>query len=179
MVEALRGRLPEVTEKDTICFQVFFGAMKMVPNVRKLYIRCHCEITLFRFMKYLHLFFALLFGLGAVVQLNDPDPWLWVVLYLLVAAVAGAGYLDKWKRPLLYIATVGCLIGLGIAFPGFWDYVAHHMGEDLMQGMSDERMYIEETREFLGMGIALAVLGFYWFQFRQSMQPEIVIEEDQ
>lgn len=130
-------------------------------------------------MKYLHLFFALLFGLGAIVQLNDPDPWLWVGIYCLVAAVATAGYLDKWKRPLLYIATVACLIGLGIAFPGFWDYVAHHMGEDLMQGMSDERMYIEETREFLGMSIALAVLCFYWYQFRQTMHPKIIVEEDQ
>lgn len=131
-----------------------------------------------RSMKYLHLFVALLFGLGAVVQLNDPDPWLWVVLYGLVAAVGVAGYLDKWKYPLLYVATAGCLIGLGLAFPGFWEYLSAHMGEDLMQGMSDERMYIEETREFLGMVIALAVLGAYWVVFRKMTRPEIIVTDE-
>ena len=30
---------------------------------------------------------AVLFVLFAIVQLNDPDPWLWVLMYALTAAV--------------------------------------------------------------------------------------------
>jgi 4-amino-4-deoxy-L-arabinose transferase-like glycosyltransferase len=119
-------------------------------------------------MKILDVFFAVLFVLGAVVQSNDPDPYLWIPLYLLFASVPALMLAGKFNRLLLYLAMASCVLVAAVSAPGFFEYILHHTNENLMQGMSPDRMYIEETREFLGMVIVFCILGFYFFRSRKT-----------
>ena len=104
---------------------------------------------------------ALLFAAFALIQFNDPDPYLWALLYGLVAGVAVLGLFGKLNRRLVYAVAAACLAGLLWTAPGFFEYITRHTSENILQDMSAERPYIEQTREFGGMVLALAALGFY------------------
>ena len=94
----------------------------------------------------------------ALLQLNDPDPVTWVSYYTLVAcACTVAAY-----RPLPPILFWGLLVasaaGIAITLPGFVDWVLNRPASDLWAPMSADRMYIEHSRELLGLVIAAACL---------------------
>ncbi|MEM1248656.1 MAG: transmembrane 220 family protein [Acidobacteriota bacterium] len=101
--------------------------------------------------------FAALMGVSALVQLNDPDPMLWVAAYgaaALVFAAAALGTAHRW----LTISTFVILALLAArSAPGFVEWLTQHRSESIVGEMSVARPYIEETREFLGL--ALAMLG--------------------
>ena len=71
---------------------------------------------------------AVLFVLFAWFQLNDPDPVLWVTMYMVLAALAGlklAGRLrDAWR----WFGMGMCAILLLQTFPGLWDYLTNQEG---------------------------------------------------
>ncbi len=97
----------------------------------------------------------LTFGL---LQLDDPDPFVWVGYYVAVSvACAVAAYRPM---PALLFWPLAALTVLGVAFasPGFFDWLLHRPAADLLAPMSAERMYIEESRELLGLVIAGAFL---------------------
>ena len=97
-------------------------------------------------------------GLGmlvfALLQVNDPDPLIWVSYY---AAMASACTLAAFRRlpgvAFLALAAV-TLAGAALTFPGFLDWVFHRPTSDLWAPMSADRMYIEHSRELLGLLIA-------------------------
>lgn len=107
----------------------------------------------------IHALFALLLLVFAYLQLNDPDPWVWISFYLMCAAVPLSLLFNLYDRRILWIAAGLCLLHLGTAAPGAFEYLAHHLGhESIIQDMSPERPYIEETREWIGAAIALALI---------------------
>ena len=110
-------------------------------------------------MKYLRLFLAALAVLFAYFQLNDPDPWRWVALYLWVGLVLG---ISVWRPvppwlSLSGLAVVG--IWLVVWLPGFIEWLQMGM-PTITSGMKAEEPHIELTREFLGL--VLCGLGFWW-----------------
>ncbi len=113
-------------------------------------------------------FIALLLWTCVYVQLNDPDPWMWMVLYGCSAVVATVALLGRKLRPIVWVGVMACLVGLVLTAPGFFRYLTQHFGETLLQEMSADRMYIEETREFLGMAIAGAAMAWYVVRSRTT-----------
>lgn len=104
----------------------------------------------------------LLLGLGmlvfALLQLNDPDPLVWVSYYAAIAcACTVAAY-----RPLPAVVFLGLAAvtatGAALALPGFADWILNRPASDLWAPMSADRMYIEHSRELLGLAIAGACL---------------------
>ena len=105
----------------------------------------------------------LLLGLAmlvfALLQLDDPDPLLWVSYYAAIAcACTVAAY-----RPLPAAVRLGLAAataaGAVFALPGFADWVLNRPTSDLWAPMSADRMYIERSRELLGLVIAGACLA--------------------
>ncbi|MDG1433881.1 MAG: transmembrane 220 family protein [Saprospiraceae bacterium] len=118
-------------------------------------------------MKILNILLTILFVLFAIVQMNDPDPLLWVVIYGLVAVVSGLAILGKYYKGIVYLGIAVCVIGLGILFPELINWI--RMGTpNLAETMKTERSYIEFVREFFGLGISLAALVFHFFQMRKN-----------
>lgn len=57
-------------------------------------------------MRYIALFFAVVFIWFAYLQLNDPDPVLWVVLYLIPVYVSLMTFFRKTNLELLIVLSV-------------------------------------------------------------------------
>ena len=112
-------------------------------------------------MRYVHLLVAIIFLAFAVVQFNDPDPYLWVVVYLGVALCASAFFLGKNLRWLALMGLVGCVIGAISIAPDFITWVSDGM-PSIVSSMKAETPYIELVREFLGYIIAGMGYGIYF-----------------
>jgi len=106
-------------------------------------------------MKVINSICALLFVIFAVVQYNDPDPWLWIIAYLFVALLFVLQIFDKLPRPLLLGGLM--LFSLwGISFvPDFIDWI--NMGApSIANKMKATEPHTELVREFGGLVICLA-----------------------
>ncbi|QEY15890.1 hypothetical protein D0C16_07835 [Cellvibrio sp. KY-GH-1] len=113
--------------------------------------------------KTIHLLFALTLVAFAYLQLNDPDPVVWTLFYLICAVVPLLELINKRNRYVFWIAVGLCILDMGIYTHGAYTYYLHSNEEALMQSMSPAKPYIEEAREFLGSLIALVLINIsYW-----------------
>lgn len=101
---------------------------------------------------------TLIFMWMAALQLNDPDPLYWFVVYAAVAVVAAAAVVGR-RLPRFALVTLGAVTaGVLIAAPGFIDYLQSGNWGSIAEHMNDEEPYIEQGREFVGLLIAAAAL---------------------
>ncbi len=123
-------------------------------------------------MKIINILLTIIFLLSAYVQFNDPDPWLWVAIYGLVAGISAAAIFKKYNMIIVYIGIVICVIGIGMLFPELIKWIK--MGTpNIAETMKTDRPYIEFVREFFGLFIALAALVFHFFQIRKDRRIEM------
>ncbi|MGB3465389.1 MAG: transmembrane 220 family protein [Cyclobacteriaceae bacterium] len=109
----------------------------------------------------------LIFGMFAYVQVNDPDPVLWVIAYLIVAAVCLARAFNySWKYINLTI-HIGFVIASFFFVGGVWEWLITENKSELFGEMVYKKPYIEETREFLGLTIA-AIAMFYQYKVARN-----------
>ena len=106
---------------------------------------------------------ALFFAWAASMQLNDPDPERWFLLYASASVAAGLVMLGKaTPRLALALALVALAWAAAIA-PELWP---RWTWQDLGAQMSPERPEIEYGREFLGLLIvaaySLVVARLFW-----------------
>ena len=110
---------------------------------------------------------AALFALFAAWQWNDPDGWLWMATYGLVAAMGVLTVLGRAPRWLLLSLLTALLVA------GVWQlpHVMEWLGSDrsLITGMSAEYMYVEQSRECLGLLLAAAATGFFLYQTARAV----------
>lgn len=100
----------------------------------------------------------------AAVQFNDPDPFLWVAIYGLVAAVSAFAAWQKYNRPALIFLMVVCIGGSIYYFPGLIELFSDHEIGDLTKTMKAEKPFIEKSRESLGLLLSFLVLLYHYFQ---------------
>lgn len=112
-------------------------------------------------MKALNIFFIILFVFSALVQYNDPDPYIWVPLYLYGAVLCFMAVRKNYK-PSLFISgiIVYTLYGLFLLFDknGVISWVKDHDAENIVQSMKATKPWIEETREFFGLLLLISAL---------------------
>ena len=119
-------------------------------------------------MKYLHFLFAACMLLFAYFQFNDPDSWLWVAIYLYVGLACFAGGIGKYSD-FVNFSGFGICMSQGLqAIPGVVDYMTNQDGYTIMEGMSNDKPYIELTREFGGILIVTALFYFLYVQSRKA-----------
>ncbi len=122
-------------------------------------------------MKGFNLFFCGTFILFAALQYNDPDPYFWVPIYIYAAFIC-------WKAAKEIFYQTATLIGIGVytiyavykAFDanGLIDWVKFHNAENLAGTMKAETPWVEETREFFGLIILIAVLAINYFYAKKK-----------
>ncbi|MGZ5254442.1 MAG: transmembrane 220 family protein [Flavitalea sp.] len=112
-------------------------------------------------MKALNIFFIVLFVFAALVQYNDPDPYIWVPLYLYGAALCWMAIRKNYKSSLFISGIiVYTLYGLYLLFDknGVISWVRDHEAENIVQSMKATKPWIEETREFFGLLLLISAL---------------------
>ena len=125
-------------------------------------------------MKIFNIIFTIVFVLSAALQYNDPDPYLWVPVYLYGAYLCYQAIHKKYN-PVLYI--IGLVIYVGYALYIFFDkqgvlnWVNEHNAESITQSMKATKPWIEETREFGGLLILIVVLliNLVWLRRKTSI----------
>ena len=117
-------------------------------------------------MKATNITLTILFVLFAIVQLNDPDPWFWVLLYGFVAVISGFASIGKYYKIAIYIGMAICFLGVVIFFPEFKNWL--EIGTpNIAESMKADKPHIEFVREFFGLVIAFSALLFHFFQYRK------------
>ena len=112
-------------------------------------------------MKIFNIFFCIVFILFAAVQYNDPDPYIWIPIYGYAAVLCWFAFKGKYY-PRAY--TIGITVFLAYALflvftkNGVIEWATEHHAENLVQTMKAEKPWIEDTREFGGLVILIAVL---------------------
>jgi hypothetical protein len=110
-------------------------------------------------MKVTNLILAAMFLLFAFAQINDPDPLLWIAIYGVMAIVCIMAAFRYYIKPLLWVLLAGFLVYMVILWPGLNEWLRQEdKGVLFDEGMKMQFMYIEESREFLGLLICVIVL---------------------
>jgi hypothetical protein len=120
-------------------------------------------------MRWLHLGLAALFGWCVIIQFNDPD-WLpWVAVYGTAAGVAALAAAGRRPRVLPLALGAACVGWMATLLGGVGDFLAQGEPGLILSGMSPDRPWVEETREFVGLAIVLGVcLAYGWFSRRPA-----------
>lgn len=111
--------------------------------------------------KLFHGIAALLFFTMAAIQLNDPDPLYWVVVYIAAALLPCALCFGARLETLSKVVLGMVLAGLLISGPGFIDYFASEDYASIYGGMSGDKPYVESAREFGGLMIVVVYLALF------------------
>jgi Transmembrane family 220, helix len=110
-------------------------------------------------MKILNLLLAVLFLVFAFLQINDPDPALWILIYGVMAVTCVLAAFGYYYSKIL----IGILIVYAVYSLTYWSSISRWLKADNKAMLFDdvakmENLYIEESREFLGLFICILVL---------------------
>jgi hypothetical protein len=124
-------------------------------------------------MKIFNLIFCILFILFAALQYNDPDPYVWVPIYMYTSVLCWLAFKNRYY-PNWYIAGI-VIYTLYAAYKffdknGVWDWLTKHHAENITESMKAEQPWVEETREFFGLAILIAVLLIDFFYSKRKMK---------
>jgi hypothetical protein len=121
-------------------------------------------------MKIINIFFCIIFIFFAALQYNDPDPYIWIPIYLYAAVLCALAVKNKFYPVAYWIGVI--VYGLYAAYEffakdGVLDWIQKHHAENIAHTMKAETPWIEETREFFGLIILIAILLMNYFYSRK------------
>jgi hypothetical protein len=114
-------------------------------------------------MNYLALVLTLVFVLFAGWQYNDPDPVLWITLYLIAAYASWRAYRGQFNREML---------GVLLVLTGTWG-LSSWLQMTAWEGFITESIQMktmnqELAREAVGLWICSAAFGLFLLMSRRS-----------
>jgi len=112
-------------------------------------------------MKIFNILFCILFLISAGLQYNDPDPYVWIPIYLYGAILCWLAFRNQYY-PKAYVAGIIIFAGYALYFffteNGVLDWIQEHNAENIAATMKATKPWIEDTREFFGLVILIMVL---------------------
>ena len=124
-------------------------------------------------MKIFNILFCVLFVFSAALQYNDPDPYVWMPIYLYGAILCWLAFRNKYY-PGAYLLGIVIYLGyaayLFFADDGVMDWINKHNAENIAETMKATKPWIEETREFFGLVILIVVLAIDYFYSGRKMK---------
>ncbi len=122
-------------------------------------------------MRIVNFVLAAMFLVFAFVQVNDPDPVLWILIYGTMAIFSIMAIFEFYpKKFLIGVLILFVFYGLFnlMYHPGFAEWLRSDNKSALFDNVAKmENLYIEESREFLGLLLCIIVLVFYLFRLRK------------
>lgn len=111
--------------------------------------------------KIVYLFLALVFAAFAYLNVNDPDPLIWVTAYAATALLFAFAAFGRVDCRIIGYLCLAYFIWMCTMLPGMVDW--YHAGmPSITSEMKATEPHIEVVREFLGLFIAvLALFALY------------------
>lgn len=104
----------------------------------------------------------------AFVQVNDPDPLIWIFIYGNMAVISVLAMFRLRFRVWILISVIIYLVYASFLVPGAYEWFQSPDRSLLFDDLAKMQYpYIEETREFLGLIICLVVLIIQTIQIRK------------
>ena len=128
-------------------------------------------------MKIFNLFFCFVFILFAALQYNDPDPYLWMPIYLYTAIFCWLAFRNKFYTTAYLIGIIVYAVYAlykVVDANGLIDWATKHDAENIAETMKAEKPWIEESREFFGLVILIVVLLINYFYAKHKMKKAAV-----
>jgi Ca2+/Na+ antiporter len=125
-------------------------------------------------LKIFNYIFAFLFLVSAGLQYNDPDPYLWMPIYLFGAVLCFLAARGRFY-PKAYITGIVLYAAYAVYLlftkDGVMDWMNDHDAENIAQTMKATKPWIEDTREFFGLLILIIalVINFYASRRRPAL----------
>ena len=115
-------------------------------------------------MKILNIILAVIFFGFAALQYNDPDPYLWIPIYGAMVAVCIMATRGTVYKNFLLTLALFYLVYIVILAPSAWTLLSSDERSLVFDDVAKmQNVYVEETREFLGLMICQAVLALNYF----------------
>jgi len=113
-------------------------------------------------MKIFNAFFIAIFIIFAGLQYNDPDPYIWIPIYLYAALLCWLSIRKKFSPPAYWVGFI--VYGAYAVYKVFdenclLDWITKHNAQNIAGTMKAETPWVEETREFFGLVIVITVLA--------------------
>jgi general stress protein CsbA len=127
-------------------------------------------------LKVFNIIFCFLFIVFAALQYNDPDPYVWVPIYMYTSMLCWLAAKKKYYPKLyLYGIVVYSLYAVYKVFDanGLVDWIKLHHAENIAETMKAEQPWIEESREFFGLMILIAVLIINYYVAVKKAQKKV------
>lgn len=121
-------------------------------------------------MKITALILSLLFILFAGVQYNDPDSWVWALIYGNMAILCFMAFLGKFYKWWSVLSLIVYMVYFFYLTPAIIAFISEDFQENLRSGMTFEKEYIERTREAGGLLICILALTFLHFSSRRTLK---------
>ena len=121
-------------------------------------------------MKIFNILFCFIFIIFAGLQYNDPDPYVWMPIYLYGAVLCGLAANNKFFPAAYWTGIIVYGIYAGYKFfdeNGVLDWIRLHHAQNIAETMKAEAPWVEETREFFGLVILIVVLLIDYFYGRK------------
>lgn len=120
-------------------------------------------------MRVVNFLLAVMFLVFAFVQINDPDPLIWILIYGAMAATSVMAMFSFYPLRFLLVLLVAYVAYSVTYFDGVLEWMKQDNRSELFDEIAKmEHWYIEEAREFLGLMICVAVLAFYVIKGRRQ-----------
>jgi hypothetical protein len=119
-------------------------------------------------MRIFNFVLAVMFLVFAFLQINDPDPLIWILIYGMMAVLAVMAAFNYYPRKFIIGLLILYAAYSTMYFGGVMEWLHQSDKSALFDDVAKmEHLYIEESREFLGLMICIAVLGFYFVRSRK------------
>ncbi len=123
-------------------------------------------------MKIVNLLLSVLFLVFAFLQINDPDPAVWILIYGVMAVMCVLAAFGYYHIKIL-IAILVVYVAYSVMY---WPSILRWLKADNKSMLFDDiakmqNLYIEESREFLGLMICVTVLVVHLVRARIIRRP--------
>lgn len=109
-------------------------------------------------MKTFYLILGFLFVSFAVVQYNDPDPYIWAPYYLIIASICFLEFKGKYYNWFCGVVFIGSWIWAAFYIPDLVEWFRKDT-PNIASQMKAETPYVENMREFLGLLLCSITVG--------------------
>jgi hypothetical protein len=120
-------------------------------------------------MRIVNFILAIMFLAFAFVQINDPDPVIWILIYGAMAVLSVMAIFEFYPKKFIIGLLVLCVIYSFVFMPGVAEWLRKDNKAMLFDDIAKMQFpYIEEAREFLGLLICIIVLVVFLVRSRSA-----------